>query len=115
MDSIEYLKCPIEDNPSEDISQYFASSYEFITKALNENEHNKVLVHCWAGVSRSASVVTAYLIKSQNMTFFDAIEKIREKRKVWPNDGFKRQLYKYQIEITGKYDLPDDCDPSDYE
>ena len=44
-----YKKISIYDCPSENIMDYFVSTYEFIETALNENSKNVVLCHCNAG------------------------------------------------------------------
>ncbi len=44
-DGIKYLQFKIEDNPKEDICQYFNEAIEFIENALSET-NNKVFVHC---------------------------------------------------------------------
>lgn len=57
-----------------------------------------VLVHCYAGVSRSASVVIAYLIWKYNMTFNDAFNYLINVRPIInPNIGFVKQLINFQI------------------
>ena len=55
-----------------------------------------VLVHCYAGVSRSSSFVIAYLIQKYIISFDDAKEKVKKKRPcVHPGDGFVHQLKNY--------------------
>jgi protein tyrosine phosphatase len=52
----------LEDNVQGNIRRYFDQTNEFLSKCKIKNE--KVLVHCQAGISRSSSIVLAYLIKS---------------------------------------------------
>jgi atypical dual specificity phosphatase len=48
------------------------------------------------GISRSASVVAAYIIATRGITASEAIEFLRKKRPiVCPNIGFRRQLENY--------------------
>merc|ERR1712176_962905 len=70
---IKYLQIGIEDDAKEanKLSAYFKSAQEFIDEAL-ETKTNRVLVHCNAGVSRSASIVIAYLMQSKQMSLCDA-------------------------------------------
>jgi protein-tyrosine phosphatase len=51
----------LHDIPLADISQYFDQTNEFLNACKSKNE--KVLVHCQMGVSRSSSIVLAYLLK----------------------------------------------------
>lgn len=51
-----------------------------------------VLVHCAVGLSRSATLVLAYLMIRQNMTLVEAIKTVKDHRGVTPNRGFLRQL-----------------------
>lgn len=88
-----YQQINIPDLPSEPIGLYFKGSADFISNALQVNEANKVLVHCAAGISRSATIVISYLVQKQNMTLQNALQLVREKRPcICPNPGFLKQL-----------------------
>jgi len=51
------------------------------------------LVHCSYGISRSASVVIAYLIKSSHKSYDEVLSFVQQQRKiVKPNPGFEQQL-----------------------
>jgi protein-tyrosine phosphatase len=56
----KYKVVPVLDVPWENISKHFQASIKFI-KSVVEMGGN-VFVHCYGGVSRSATVVLAYLI-----------------------------------------------------
>ena len=53
---------------------------EHIHESLTKGE--TVLVYCFAGMSRSATIVACYLIKYNNMSPDDAIEFIKTKRPI---------------------------------
>ena len=56
-----------------------------------------VLVHCRAGVSRSASVVLAYMVRFANFNLNDAFVYLRAARPaVTPNLGFMEKLVAYE-------------------
>lgn len=80
------------------LKQTLDDGIEFIEKMMAEGR--KILVHCEVGVSRSASAVIAYLMKSQKMIFRDAYLYCKERRPiVCPNPGFMMQLYEYQMAL----------------
>ena len=54
----------------------------------------KVLVHCREGISRSATILTAFLVIKRDYSLMDALKLLREKRAVFPNCGFCDQLIK---------------------
>lgn len=58
-----------------------------------------MFVHCYAGVSRSATVVLAYLMKEQGLTLSAAFKFVKARRFILPNDGFKAQLRKFEEEL----------------
>jgi dual specificity phosphatase 12 len=55
-----------------------------------------VLVHCYAGVSRSSSFVIAYVMSTYKLEYDEAKEKVKKHRVcIHPGDGFVRQLQFY--------------------
>lgn len=79
----------IDDDPDENIMQYFDQAHEFISKA-------PTLVHCFAGISRSASIVIAYVMKVKQLHVTDAIKQCKKIRSIIdPNEGFVKQLHDY--------------------
>lgn len=60
-----------------------------------------VLVHCQAGVSRSATIVIAYLMKHTLMTMTDAYKYVRSRRPVVsPNLNFMGQLLEFERDLN---------------
>ncbi|XP_077310158.1 dual specificity protein phosphatase 13A-like isoform X2 [Lithobates pipiens] len=96
--SITYHGVPANDLPDFDISQYFYSASEFIHEALN-TLGARVLVHCVVGISRSASLVLAYLMIHHQLSLTQAIEKVQENRWIFPNAGFLQQLLHLEKEL----------------
>jgi len=81
------------DSPDIDIEDACFQASRFIVQALAESPDSKVLVHCVGGVSRSAALVTAYLIISEELTLAEALELVRQVRPcIRPNPGFLTQL-----------------------
>ncbi|KAI0810967.1 protein-tyrosine phosphatase-like protein, partial [Irpex lacteus] len=97
---IKRLHVVLQDTSTANILRHLEQTTEFITAALQENETNKVLVHCLMGISRSATVVCAYLIAAHNMTADEALDLVREKRTIaCPNLGFRLQLETYESKL----------------
>ncbi|XP_040198112.1 dual specificity protein phosphatase 26 [Rana temporaria] len=88
--NILYMGIDAQDSPIFDMSVHFQAAADFIHRALKER--GKILVHCAVGVSRSATLVLAYLMIYQRMTLVEAITTVKDKRGIVPNRGFLRQL-----------------------
>ncbi len=74
---------------------FFDENYEWVTKMKQANK--KVLFHCAAGVSRSASFVIAYLMKANQISYLQAYNLVKTKRPIIrPNSGFVQQLQEYE-------------------
>ncbi|KAI0093701.1 protein-tyrosine phosphatase-like protein [Irpex rosettiformis] len=100
---IKRLHVKLEDTFSADILRHLEGTTEFIRYALQENESNKVLVHCIMGISRSTTVVCAYLIASNRMTAQDALEFVVKQRSIAsPNSGFRAQLEIYATQCRSQ-------------
>lgn len=85
------------DTPCQLLFRYGAidSAYHFIDLALTHGEN--VLVHCQAGVSRSAIIVIYYLMRKFNMPYKVARKYVGTQRPIInPNHGFVKQLLRYE-------------------
>ena len=85
--SIEHKLIKINDLPRENIIKYFGECLLFI------NDDKKILVHCYAGSSRSATIIIAYLMWKNQLDYIEScnlLQKIRPT--IYPNYGFVRQL-----------------------
>jgi hypothetical protein len=71
---------------------------DVIPQCLDFISHgNSTLVHCTAGVSRSASIVIAYLMWKEGLSFDQAYADVQRARPmISPNVGFVEQLRKFE-------------------
>ena len=90
--NIEYYKIPIYDINDESIIDYLENVYNFILKNKNKN----ILIHCFAGRSRSAAVVLFYLIKKYDFSIDTAYDYLVSKRSlVNMNTSFYDEIKNY--------------------
>jgi len=90
-----YMVIHVEDSPSSNVIEVFDECAQFIDEG---RKNGNIFVHCAAGVSRSPTIVAAYLLlRSHFTTTEEAIQFIQQKRGVIsPNTGFRRQLKTFQ-------------------
>lgn len=94
-DHFAYKSLEILDTSQADLLSILPECFEYIENAANNG--GKVLLHCFAGKSRSASVCIAYVMYSQRVCLLDAFRFVRERRTVaLPNTGFMKQLKTYE-------------------
>lgn len=94
-----YYGIAAEDSDHFDLSQYLRPAAEFIHKALKSKD-GKVLVHCIMGVSRSATLVLAYLMLQQRLPLREALRRVAQKRAIYPNRNFLSILLKLDEQLT---------------
>lgn len=83
------------------LHEEFSRAFEYIDDALTQNRKHKVLVHCHAGVSRSATIILAYLMQRDGISSYEAISRVMERRPViLPNPGFAKQLLDFEKRRT---------------
>jgi predicted protein tyrosine phosphatase len=88
-DDIEYLELLVDDSLEQDMKYPFDISCKFI----DDNTTGNTLIYCYSGISRSASVVIAYLMKSIGMTHAEAYLLLKGKKdNINPNSNFVKQL-----------------------
>ncbi|KAG7464457.1 hypothetical protein MATL_G00165810 [Megalops atlanticus] len=96
---VHYKRLPATDSSKQNLRQYFEEVFEFIEEAHQSGRG--VLVHCQAGVSRSATIVIAYLMKHTLMTMTDAYKYVRSRRPiVAPNLNFMGQLLEFERDLN---------------
>ncbi|KAJ1956550.1 hypothetical protein GGI12_005278, partial [Dipsacomyces acuminosporus] len=82
------------DHNEPDLQRCFASCFEFIDEARSKNQ--PILVHCQLGVSRSASLVIAYVMKTRDLGFSAAYDFVRSIAScISPNLSLIAQLCEY--------------------
>lgn len=98
---VESLQIHIDDSAKAYLSVYFDRVGEKIHQVAGRG--GKTLVHCVAGVSRSATLCIAYLMAYYAMSLEKAHAHVKAKRSViYPNVGFWRQLIDYERRIFGR-------------
>ncbi|XP_057948807.1 protein-tyrosine-phosphatase MKP1-like [Malania oleifera] len=88
----------LQDSPSEDITSILYDVFDYFEDVREQG--GRVLVHCCQGVSRSTSLVIAYLIWREGQSFEDAFQYVKAARGVTnPNMGFACQLLQCQKRV----------------
>ena len=98
-----YLEVAMFDLVEYNILQHFATTNAFIAEA--EEQGGKVFVHCAMGISRSASVVIAYLMQKHRWKLLKALKFLKSKHpEAQPNIGFMQQLKSYEEALLKRDD-----------
>lgn len=116
VEGIEYKTVAMEDDEDEQLVTHLDECFEFMNKANvdgNESPKNKaplkkqetkaskaVLVHSYFGMSRSAAVILAYLMKEKGQTLREAYDHLKQCHTTTnPNDNFIVQLLRLEQEL----------------
>ncbi|XP_072839495.1 dual specificity protein phosphatase 18 [Pogona vitticeps] len=98
---IYYIHVPITDCPASCLYDFFDPVADKI-HAVEANQ-GRTLVHCAAGISRSAALCIAYLMKYHSLSLANAHAWVKSCRPIIrPNNGFWRQLIQYEHKLFGK-------------
>ncbi|KAI1897719.1 hypothetical protein AGOR_G00086170 [Albula goreensis] len=96
---LSYKRLPATDSNKQNLRQYFEEAFEFIEEAQQAGQG--LLIHCQAGVSRSATIVIAYLMKHSWMTMTDAYKFVKARRPIIsPNLNFMGQLLEFEEDLN---------------
>ncbi len=107
---VQHIYYYLEDTPNANINKFFDHSSNIIDDYIKNNRN--VLVHCYAGISRSATIIMNYLLKdyyifndiydSPEFSLRHILNFCRGRRRIInPNVGFMQQL----LLKTYEYDL----------
>lgn len=87
-----YKHLKITEQRTTQITQYIDEACNFIDECLTQ-KHGTIIVHCLAGVNRSVSLVIAYLMKRDKISFQEAFDRVFSKRNIInPSEVFIKQL-----------------------
>ena len=96
-----YKLVDVLDITKENMIPVFDDTSQFIDESLKNG--GKVYVHCMCGVSRSVTIVCAYLAKKHNIEPLVALDMIKKHRDIAnPNLSFMQQLENYFETVSGK-------------
>jgi dual specificity phosphatase 12 len=97
-------RVPVDDNlQTAEIRNMELWSFEIVAKLAKElNSGHKTLVHCAAGMQRSAAVMAMYLIATRQMTTDQAIAYIRAKRPIafMPVANFEKAIRGFESTLA---------------
>lgn len=109
------MRIPVNDNYSEKLLPYFPKAFSFLGKRRGSRrpgingvfaervrtDESKALVHCLAGVSRSATVAIAYVMQHLSLSSEEAFAFVKSRRpSVAPNFNFMGQLLEWEQELV---------------
>jgi dual specificity phosphatase 12 len=101
--NIEVVRLSIHDMNSEESNQILAEQIEYLTYLINLYLSNNcgVLVHCYAGVQRSATVVLCYLLKYKHMSLDMGKAIMKQNRSIvfFPYPTFDTFINNYAINV----------------
>jgi len=95
-DDFVYCNISVQDKDAANIAQYFSVTNNFIEHS-RKNGDGSVLVHCKGGVSRSPTILIAYMMYQYKLSFKHAYGYIKSRKSgINPNPGFTSQLAAYE-------------------
>nr|WAW78383.1 dual-specificity phosphatase 22b [Paralichthys olivaceus] len=95
LEDMSYLCISAADHSKQNLTQHFRDSITFIHESRLKGEG--CLVHCVAGVSRSVTLVVAYIMTVTGRGWVESLAAVRAARPcAGPNLGFLRQLEEFE-------------------
>ncbi|XP_034643681.1 dual specificity protein phosphatase 15 isoform X3 [Trachemys scripta elegans] len=94
LQEMTYLRIPLPDTPEANIKKHFKECISFIHYCRLHG--GNCLVHCLAGISRSTTIVVAYVMAVTELSWQEVLQAVRAVRPIAnPNPGFKQQLEEF--------------------
>jgi len=102
----KHIYIPLRDNGSSNLLEKLEISYAFTMES--QEPGNKLFVHCKLGQNRSASFVIGFLMKSRNLSLYEAYALVKERRElIHPHKKYIEQLRKLDLQLHKVYSTPE--------
>jgi len=102
----KHMYIPLRDNGTSDLLEKLEDSYDFTMES--QKYGNKLFVYCQLGQNRSPSFVIGFLMKSRNLSLFEAYSLLKKKRElIHPHKKYIEQLRQLDIELHKVYSTPE--------
>lgn len=99
--TVVYHRIALQDSDSANIAKAIREAQAFFD-GIPKSPESKVFVHCAAGISRSPTIVTSYLMRSCGMTLREALGVVvRSRNVVAPRAHFLTYLQELDMELYG--------------
>lgn len=99
---LEQYRVPVDDDPTN--NDVILSHFPVVVRAIDSvlQKGKGVLVHCRAGMQRSASVVAAYLMYKYHLSAQNAMDAIKSRKNetFWPMPTFGKALQQYDKQLS---------------
>ncbi|KAF5864334.1 hypothetical protein ETB97_007896 [Aspergillus alliaceus] len=99
--------CDFIDRMLASVQPHLSSTTSESSENVEHTQRGGILVHCGKGISRSGTIVVAYLMRKHQMSLNDVLKLVQEKRKVKPSVAFMEQL---DIWEKVKYEVWEDAE-----
>ncbi|XP_019343797.1 dual specificity protein phosphatase 22-A-like [Alligator mississippiensis] len=102
LEDVTYLCISASDSSAQNLIQHFKECIKFIHECRLHG--GGCLIHCLAGVSRSTTILVAYLMTVTDLSWEECLAATRAVRSyVSPNFGFQQQLQEYERTLLKEY------------
>jgi len=101
----KHIYIPLRDNGSSNLLEKLENSWAFTMES--QEPGNKLFIHCQLGQNRSASFVIGFLMKSRNLSLYEAYTLVKEKRQlIHPHKKYIEQLRQLDLKLHKVYSTP---------
>jgi len=101
VDGVEYSRIAISDDGTDSLKPHLEEVFTFLR--TGEERHERTLIHCIEGKSRSPSLLIAYLMSEKKFSLKEAYRILKKKYPfISPRYQFFQELLDLELEIRGE-------------